>query len=351
MLWLLPLFLLCAHAGADIRQLTLAANDLVYSSLTGKIYASVPSRAGSIGNSITAIDPITGTIGPSIYVGSEPNRLAVSDDGRYLYVGLDGAGAARRFDLLTQTLGPPFWVGADPVDGPFFVEDLQVLPAHPETVAVVRRNIGYSPMTEGVAIFDNGVPRPNATRRNVTIDTIQPSLTDTRLFGLSNEISPAMVSVLAVDASGASVINTLSLATYPFEMRFANGRLYTSTGEIIDPSTLTITGTLPVHGLGSHLAVDEAARRVFFLSGMTSTLELQSFDVQTLQPAGELTITHVSGYAGGFIAWGQERDDGGGLAFDTDHDRVFLIRTPLVPPSARPAAASRRHPSMGIKKP
>src|SRR5205807_1842585 len=96
----------------DLRRISLLTRDLVYDRRRGKIYASVPSQGGAVpprsgapGNTVTVIDPITATIGPSIFVGSEPGKLALSDDGRYLYVALDGAAAVRRIDLDTQTAG------------------------------------------------------------------------------------------------------------------------------------------------------------------------------------------------------------------------------------------------------
>src|SRR5205807_2476078 len=95
-------------AASGVRQLALAANDLVYDPGTRQIYASVPSSAGSTGNSITAIDPVSGALGSPVFVGSEPDKLALSDDNQYLYVGLDGAAAVRRFDLASQTAGPQF---------------------------------------------------------------------------------------------------------------------------------------------------------------------------------------------------------------------------------------------------
>src|SRR5215213_1764128 len=86
-----------------IRRIALRTNDLVYSGSTGKLYASLPSNAGSNGNSIAPIDPTTGIVGGSTFIGSEPNKLALSDDGHSLYVSLDGAAAIRRFDVLTNT--------------------------------------------------------------------------------------------------------------------------------------------------------------------------------------------------------------------------------------------------------
>ena len=49
------------------------------------------------------IDPVTATLGPSIVVGGEPRKVAVSDDGQFAYVGLHGPGAVRRVDLATFT--------------------------------------------------------------------------------------------------------------------------------------------------------------------------------------------------------------------------------------------------------
>ena len=55
----------------SIRRLPVATKDLVYDAQTQKIYGSVPSRAGSTGNSITQINPATGDVGPSVFIGSE----------------------------------------------------------------------------------------------------------------------------------------------------------------------------------------------------------------------------------------------------------------------------------------
>src|SRR5438309_319544 len=134
-------------ASADIRQLSLPANDLVYDPGTHGIYATVPSSGGAIGNSVTAIDPETGQIGPSVFIGSEPGRLALSDDGQYLYVGLNGAAAVRRFDLTSQTAGPQFSLGLSPITGPLLPGEIAVAPGHPETIAVALGN-------GGVAIYD-----------------------------------------------------------------------------------------------------------------------------------------------------------------------------------------------------
>ncbi len=90
-----------------IRAISLPANDLAFDPTSGRIYASTPGRAGAAGNSIVPIDPQTGVLGAAVFIGSEPGPLARSDDGRYLYVGLDGAFAVRRLRSSLPDRGHP----------------------------------------------------------------------------------------------------------------------------------------------------------------------------------------------------------------------------------------------------
>lgn len=121
---------------STIRTVNLVTNSIIYDPVSQKIYASVPSSVGSNGNSITSVDPVTGTIGPFVFIGSEPNRLAISDNGQYLYVALDGAAALRRFNIPAMTAELQFNLGADSFFGPYYPEDIEVRPGCPQTVAI-----------------------------------------------------------------------------------------------------------------------------------------------------------------------------------------------------------------------
>src|SRR2546429_2887508 len=65
-----------------IVHLPLVTNDLVSDPVTQLIYASVPSSVGAGGNSITPINPASSAAGTPVFVGSEPNKMALSDDGK-----------------------------------------------------------------------------------------------------------------------------------------------------------------------------------------------------------------------------------------------------------------------------
>src|SRR5438445_13704730 len=70
---------MASPAPAGIRQITLNTKDLVFDPVGQRIYASLPSTAPN-GNSIVQIDPFAGTVGSPVSLGSEPGRLAFSDD-------------------------------------------------------------------------------------------------------------------------------------------------------------------------------------------------------------------------------------------------------------------------------
>jgi uncharacterized repeat protein (TIGR01451 family) len=336
-LWatLLAVVLFTGPASADdIRQISLATKDLIYDRFTRKIYASIPSSGGRIGNSVAAIDPFTGTVGPAIFVGSEPGALAVSDDGHYLYVGLDGAAAVRRVELRSQTADLQFPLGRDPFTGPYFAEAIEVLPGHPESIAISRRSLGFSPTHEGVAIYDDGVPRPAATPPHTGSNVIQVSPSGTRLYGYNNETTEFGLRRMSIDASGVSIIDVTEnlISGFSVGMKLDAGRLYTTSGRVIDPEALLLLGTFAVEPYHNLVAPDARADRVFFLPREGTPRTLSAFDPQSFLPMGSIVIPGVAGTASSLIRWGTD-----GLAFRTDQNQVFFLRTSLLP-SFAPAA-------------
>ena len=318
-----------APAGAQVLEIALPTNDLIYDSARQRIYASVPSRAGAgLGNTITAINPATGALGPSVFVGSEPGKLALSGDGRYLYVALNGAAAVRRVDAATLTPGLQFVMGSDPYFGPYYVEDMEVLPGAPGSVAISRRRAGVSPGHGGVAVYDDGVMRPVVTADHTGSNEIEVGSTGARLYGLNTEssefgfrrmdVAPAGVTVLDVTPNLVSRFNTTIVMDA--------GRMHFSSGLTIDPETRQIIGTYSTPSASITLvrpAVDIG--RVFFLTDDT----LRTFDAATFVPLGATPIAGVSGNPLRLIRVGPV-----GLAFSTDDDEVFLLG--VLPSAATP---------------
>lgn len=251
------------------------ANDLVYDPTSDTMWASVGSGATFGANSVVPIGR-DGSVGTPILVGSEPNRLALADDGSYLYVGLDGAGAVRRVNLASRVADLQWSLGAD-FCGTNLAADIAVMPGQPETVAV-SRGTGCSPSTSGVVVFDAGVPRPDATPDHTGPYLIAASDTvPDRIYGYNNQHTGFGTYKVAVTAAGATVIDERSglLEGFVRDIFFDGGLLSDGT-RLIDAEQLTLLGTLP--STSTAMVIDADAHRVY---GIDNGGFLNVFDTTT----------------------------------------------------------------------
>lgn len=79
--------------------------DAVYDSARGLVYAT--SSGSNPNGYLKTIDPLTGDVVDSIFVGDSANRLMISDDNSLVYIGFESSdlGAFRTFDPATRALG------------------------------------------------------------------------------------------------------------------------------------------------------------------------------------------------------------------------------------------------------
>ena len=331
-------------AGDTVRVLDLPANDLIYDPATDTIYASVPPRDGlAIANTVTAIDPHTGEIGESVFIGSGPGRMALSDDGQYIYVALNGAAAVRRFEVATRTAGLQFSLGNDEFFGPFYPEDIAVMPGAPQTVAVSLRNLCCSPRHEGVAVYDDGVQRVTKTPGHTGANVIEFGDSASTLYGFNNETTEYGFRRMTVDAAGVTVTdvtpNLISGYGPSVDIEYDGGLIFTTNGQVVDPEAPggpTLVGTFGTSGV---VEPDSANGRAFFVFNG----EVRAYDQSTFTLIGSLTAPDVPGGAS-LIRWGED-----GLAFRTDDDRVVIMETSLVrgdpKPTPIPSPTPRRSPT------
>jgi hypothetical protein len=327
--------LLCGGTvAADVRELKLPTTDLVYDRFTARIYAGVSATGapelGVPGDSIAVIDPERGVVERSLPLGSEPGKLALSDDGRYLYVALNEKALVRVLTLPGLTPKREFSVGAN-AQGPNRVDDMEVMPGYPETVAVSR---AYGGSHKGIAIYDSGVPRPNKTPSSNGGDRVMIDFarSPSRLYAYSYFNWEIGFRRLTVDAAGVSYTDPAPvIARFGPEVAFDAGLLYSSAGPVVDPEEQVLVGTY----VGSPyldfsytvVAPDSEVGRVYFLTGIDPARPLLAFDQQTFLQVGATVVPGLEGrLVGRLIRWGRE-----GLAFSTEAGQLFLVRTSLIP--------------------
>ncbi len=323
-------------------------NSMVYNPVNGLLYLSVPSSAGApFGNTIVSMDPETGILGTPIAVGSEPNKLALATDGRYLWVGLDGAGLVRKVDLLAGTAGLQFSVtplcDVNCQNGATSLA-LIAVPNSDDSVAV---SVG-GPSGLVVALFDAGVLRGSALPLNQTFDYYQPGYS-LQIDGTRNEIYVGQLygfttilyssTGLTAKAAAANYNTNFIYADAPYdENTVVGGRFYTDYGTVYDAETKTLLGSLYASGTNlanGPVAVDATLGKIFSLdtsSGASSFYaynRIQVFNTADFSLASDIAISTPNTISSSFPATRLVRWGTNGLAFRTSYG-VFSVRSNLV---------------------
>lgn len=312
--------------------LNIPANDLVYSTSTQLLYASVASTAGpALGNSIVPIDPNTGVLGAPIFVGSEPGKMAMSSDGNAMWVSLEGARAVREVNLTSHTAGMQFSLGGGTgiYNPPVKASALAVLPGLPNTLAVaVPTPATYSSF---VTIYDSGVARTNAQNVNLPccsgIAGLSFDSTGTKLYEAGSGYDLA-----TVDSTGITAVSQLNTGVYSTDLRVNNGRAYLTSGDILDANLGTQLGVFscaPSQNATGLVAPDSALGEAFVLLDGCSqqAYQIDAFDLSTFNSKGSISAGAASSsvqFRYSLTRWGQD-----GLAFGTG-SQVYVLRSPVV---------------------
>ena len=305
-------------------------NDLAWDPARNILYISEPGTSTKNPNMVVAIDPIALTILWSYApgAGSEPDRLALSADKKYLYVGLDGKGTVQRLTLGNQTAVPDISIpiGADPNLGPYYAMDLQVDPVDSNTIAVARGilpSISIVQAQGGIAIYDGTTQRPSIVTpttqpTNVLIDTIQWSGDGTAIYAANNENFQADFYQLAVSATGVALVGDHPgyFPTPNLRVHFdgTTKLLYGDDGLIVNPAAATQVGNFVSSGI---MVPDSTLGNAYFVGQsavdiQTVAYEIESFNLTNFTPVAQLHLYQVEGVPQHIVRWGTN-----GLAFAT----------------------------------
>ena len=322
-----------------ITQYFGVVNDLVWDPTRSLIYISISGSSGAkySPNTVRAIDPLNPLTNHGIYsppMGSEPNRLAISDDGKYLYVGLDGQNTVERLLLPSLTPDPTIPTGI-PLGGAtghglYLALDLQVAPGQSHVLAVARGKNASSGTIQaqgGIAVYDDAVQRPSVVsptnqKGDVLINTIQWGADATVLYAAGNENNSGDLYELSVSNtlpnSGVTLV-TDSPGIFPtpnLRIHFdrGNGLLYGDDGLVYNPALATQVGNflstgimVPDSTIGDAYFVGQAAA-----SAGTLNYLAQSFNLTSFIPGTTIPLSPLQGVPQHLIRWGTN-----GLAFNT----------------------------------
>jgi hypothetical protein len=332
------------------QLLNVPANAMSFDPFTRKLYAVLPSTSTTLsGNSIVAIDPMTGTVGSPIQVGSEPNLLSETSDGNYFFVGLSGAKSLGRFNLLTQTLDltVPIYLSQYGTSGDVAAVSLAAVPGTDTSVAIESSSFG------GIGIFDiSGSTGAFRSKFSSSYAGDNPVFVDaTHFYAYDGYTSGAEFYRYSIDSSGVTQIDGTTLdgfGGYGGKIGVDGGLVFGSGGGIVNPSTTPPsqvailplgTGVAGTSLYGGGVVPYQAESKAFLVATNTAGTAanyLERFDTQhytleqEIQLPGSSSTSAVPG-----TRFGQD-----GLAYivptttgSSQQPQIFLLRGPFVLPA------------------
>ena len=273
-------------------------------------------------------------------VGSEPGKLAESDDGRYLYALLNGNSSLTRLDLTSGIAAGTYALQVNSPYGAPAPRDVAVMPGNHDTLAI---DLGSS---IGTGIFDitgsTGVFRTGITGiyTGSNIRFVNPN----QLYSYDVDSSGAQFYRWNVAGTGLSALDASSINGMG-GFSLDHGLVYGLGGGLADPSTSpakqlglyssnsAVLGTQQF--LQSQAVVPDATLNRVFFSAENSAGQavpyLLAFDQQHFTPviAAQLPLSG----SGDMVRWGKD-----GLALLASNypfgstNTVVLLRGPIVLP-------------------
>jgi hypothetical protein len=302
------------------RTIAITHADLAYDDTRALIYASIPSSATQFANSVVAIDPASGSVTKSVSVGSNPGPIAVTDDGRYLYVGLAGASIVVRVSLSTFTKDIEIFLAGDSFLGSTYAEDIVPMPGAPRTVAVSTYYTGLSPRNAGTVVFDDDIARTARGPGHTGSNRITRGQNAARIYGYNNETTEfGFRSVLlSTDGLHEETVKGGLVSGFGADIEYGGGFVYATTGDVVDVAAMQKFGTVPASGV---VRPDATNARVHFLSGST----IKTYHYTALTSIGSFTDPSLANHAR-LIRWGSDGLAVGGGA------TLVLLRGSLTAP-------------------
>jgi hypothetical protein len=302
-------------------SIPLTASALTVDPVGGLLYAAIPASASQNPNTIIPINPATGAMMTPIPVASNPQKLAVSDDGSELYVA--STGVLQRINLHTLAVEATFNLPVDPEWGQTYVQEMHVVPGSPKSI-VVELFANVDPAEDGAALYNdsglvNWIPGQSVVNGANTIfwlDSFTFTSSPSVFYGLST--AQYEMPVVQVGPTGLSYSGALPPATATpvgSIIRSDGTLLYTNVGGVWNPATMTLQGSY-LEANGSALFYcpsvlpDPANSLIYFLDGdagydQYQALTIDVYNLTSYALLGEVPFTSLySPDASDLVRWG-----------------------------------------------
>jgi hypothetical protein len=312
---------LATAAALSFKVVSLPTRDLAYSSVSGKVYASVPDTSANFPNTLMPIDPNSATLGTAIPIGFNPGKIAVSSDGTNLFTVIGGDVAVQRYNVSSATADQFFAVPGGPR-----ISEIYGVPGRPNAVLFHEYEPGTSPPAVATVVYENGVLLPNQVGHGTGVggpDIIAVDPTDgTKAYGYQNTITsfdhvPMTISATGIATSGPSTLNGIMTGFNIGRIAIVGDRLFNDRGQVF---SLSLGIQVASFQAGNSFVIDVARDKFYSVASSGTTQTLRTYSLSSLAQLQSDTVSPVSGTASSLTTFGSA-----GLAFRTSAGQVVFV--------------------------
>ncbi|MBU2018914.1 MAG: T9SS type A sorting domain-containing protein [Bacteroidetes bacterium] len=280
--------------GQSLISIDLNAHKLLYDGKRDKIYATVKSLDMNYGNNFVQINPRTGLIEKSMFVGSEPSCMDITKDTNFVYIGFDGASLVKRINLNTFLVDRTIPLGNGPF-GPRYAEDVATISTTPDVVVVSRKRMSVTPRHDGVVAYLNSTKIPGETPNHTGSNVIESADDTSLVFGYNNESSEYGFRRMRIDTiTGVNLIDVTQGMSLGLDFEFEKGLLYSDRGKILDPflSPPTFVGNYANISWDYAVQADFENNTTFFCT-ISNGLQIRRYNLQTMALKGVTNLDNA----------------------------------------------------------
>jgi hypothetical protein len=268
-----------------------SANYIGFDSKRELIYASVKGSDAIYANSLVSINPYSGVVINSVFIGSEPTEFVFTTDSNYLFIMFDEQPVVKKFNLNSFSVVQEINLGVDPYNGAYYGKSMAVLPDNDSIIIVSRKQKGVSPDFGGVAVYSNGVKLPWETQDHHGPEYLLNTQNDI-LYAYEDDFF-----TLKVDVDSGIVVLNETDDLWMRGAKFENGLVFDDKGKVVNPITPIQIGQFPIEDTYEKFAhqADSSKNKVFFaiVGDNDKDIEFFSYNRTTFAKITEYKVTDV----------------------------------------------------------
>src|SRR5580704_6736175 len=183
-------------------------NDMVWDATRSRLFVSTVSR-------VVIVDPDQGQIVDTLLTGESADRIAVSDDGQYLYAAVSSQDVVQSFVVSSHKLDLEIPLPPANLDQVLSIQTIITLPGEPRSFLIARFRADGNftlPNTNELLLYDDANQRGGRLITDIFSLYVRPSDHTIFAHGYSNAEygnGPGHFYTLHTDSSGVSIVSTM----------------------------------------------------------------------------------------------------------------------------------------------